>query len=256
MVPLRCRPLISPTAFIARSSPGCPCRPSGRAGSGPPGQPSAHDLRRVAALLHRRGRHAGEGIWPPCPSETRTMSPSTNTSGWPGSVRSRLHATRPTRSRGAPDARARVAASGDAETPAAQMIVRVSRRSCRRRSPARSRPAGRRPSPGGRCARSRPASRAAASPSRTGSGERGEDALGALDQDDARASFGSMWRKSWRTVSRAISAIWPASSTPVGPAPTTTNVSQARCSSGSGSASAASNCRACAAAAPARPPAT
>ena len=42
-----------------------------------------------------------------------------------------------------------------------------------------------------------------------------------------RAERVSAARKSRRSVSRAISAIWPASSTPVGPAPTTTNVSQA-----------------------------
>ena len=41
-------------------------------------------------------------------------------------------------------------------------------------------------------------------------------------------SRGSTVRKSRRRVSRASSAIWPAISTPVGPAPTTTNVSQAR----------------------------
>ena len=42
-----------------------------------------------------------------------------------------------------------------------------------------------------------------------------------------RPARGSMLRKSSRSVSRASSAIWPAISTPVGPAPTTTNVSQA-----------------------------
>ncbi len=52
---------------------------------------------------------------------------------------------------------------------------------------------------------------------------------------------GSIERKSRRRVSRAISPIWPASSTPVGPAPTTTNVSHAARPSGSSSASAASN---------------
>ena len=42
------------------------------------------------------------------------------------------------------------------------------------------------------------------------------------------ASRGSMWRKSWRTVSLAISPSAPASSTPVGPPPTMTKFSQAR----------------------------
>ena len=40
-----------------------------------------------------------------------------------------------------------------------------------------------------------------------------------------------MRRKSWRSDCRAISASAPASSTPVGPAPTMTNVSRRRCAS-------------------------
>ena len=47
--------------------------------------------------------------------------------------------------------------------------------------------------------------------------------------------------KSRLSVSRASSAIWPAISTPVGPAPTTTKVSQAARRCGSASISAASN---------------
>ena len=43
-----------------------------------------------------------------------------------------------------------------------------------------------------------------------------------------RDARGSMWRKSRSSVWRAISAIAPASSTPVGPPPTITNVSHAR----------------------------
>ena len=52
---------------------------------------------------------------------------------------------------------------------------------------------------------------------------------------------GSIVRKSRGSVSRASSAIWPAISTPVGPAPTTANVSHFARFSGSGSISAASN---------------
>jgi len=51
----------------------------------------------------------------------------------------------------------------------------------------------------------------------------------------------SMERKSPRRVLRASSAIWPAISTPVGPAPTTTKVSSARRLAGTGSVSASSN---------------
>ena len=52
------------------------------------------------------------------------------------------------------------------------------------------------------------------------------------------ASAGLMLRKSCRSVSLAISPSAPASSTPVGPAPTITNVSQARRSAASVSRSA------------------
>ena len=55
-----------------------------------------------------------------------------------------------------------------------------------------------------------------------------------------RASRGSIARKSRRRVSRAISPSDPASSTPVGPPPTSTNVIQARRRSSSASRSAAS----------------
>ena len=55
-------------------------------------------LRRVAALLHRHRRDAGQhGL--AVGSRTRTMSPSANTSGWPGSVRSGSTVTRPAPSR-------------------------------------------------------------------------------------------------------------------------------------------------------------
>ena len=53
--------------------------------------------------------------------------------------------------------------------------------------------------------------------------------------------FVSAERKSRRSASWASSAICPAISTPVGPAPTTTNVSQLWRRSGSVSTSAASN---------------
>ena len=58
-----------------------------------------------------------------------------------------------------------------------------------------------------------------------------------------RAVRGSMARKSPCSVSRASSPIWPAISTPVGPAPTTTNVISVARASGSLSISAASNAR-------------
>ena len=57
------------------------------------------------------------------------MSPSANTSGWPGSVRSGSTATLPARSSSAPVSSPRRVASRDAETPAAQMTVRAGMRS-------------------------------------------------------------------------------------------------------------------------------
>ena len=78
-------------------------------------------------------------------------------------------------------------------------------------------------------------------------GEGRQDAVQRLDEQDARRSLGSMVRKSPRR-SRAISAIWPAISTPVGPAPTTTKVSSSAWRAGSASSSAASKAlRICAA---------
>ena len=59
------------------------------------------------------------------------MSPTTNTSGWPGSVRSGLTPIRPARSSGAPDCSASVLPSGLACTPAAQILVTATIRSVR-----------------------------------------------------------------------------------------------------------------------------
>ena len=57
------------------------------------------------------------------------MSPTANTSGWPGSVRSGSVAMRPARSTSAPLCSASIAASGEACTPAAQTTVRAAMRS-------------------------------------------------------------------------------------------------------------------------------
>ena len=63
-----------------------------------------------------------------------------------------------------------------------------------------------------------------------------EHSIGGLDQQDAAAPRDRPRRSRRASVSRASSPIWPAISTPVGPAPTTTNVSQAAVTSGSVSA--------------------
>ena len=133
----------------------------------------------------------------------------------------------------APVARPSAPASSEAITPAAQMTVRArdalaspsprrcvtAARRCRRRSARQQRhaellerPLGLAESDGGKAVSTRRPSRRA-----------------------ARAPVpGSIARKSRRSVSRAISAICPAISTPVGPAPTTTKVSQRRALRGVG----------------------
>ena len=60
------------------------------------------------------------------------MSPIANTSGWPGRVQSSRTTIRPARSHVAPLASASRAASGEACTPAAQILVRAARRSASR----------------------------------------------------------------------------------------------------------------------------
>ena len=124
-----------------RSSPGCPCRGSGtgRRLAGP--QPRADDLRRVAALLHRHRRDAGKRLRSPSRRGRCTMSPSANTSGWPGQGQVGLDddAARPgrPRRRSAPPSRL---ARSDAFTPAAQITVRAGIARALRPAPAPSPP--------------------------------------------------------------------------------------------------------------------
>ena len=91
------------------------------------GEPAlAPTRRRVAALLHRDGRDAGQVLDARRPADfTRTMSPSASTSGCPGSVRSGSTVTRPARSVSAPAASARRPATLAAATPAAHTTVRA-----------------------------------------------------------------------------------------------------------------------------------
>ena len=168
------------------------------------------------------------------------MSPSANTSGCPGSVRSgRRSRALPGRvPRRSARPACREARGGDAgrpddgaagivsDAPPASSIVTFSPsmpttvRPVRTVTPSRSSDRSAfADSEGGKVVRTR----SAASTSRM------------------RAVRGSIARKSCRRVSRASSPIWPAISTPVGPAPTTTKVSHAARSAGSGSPSAASN---------------
>ena len=152
------------------------------------------------------------------------MSPTTKTSGCPGTVRSGSTCTRPARSRPAPDCSAICRPSGLACTPAAQTLVRASMRLEPPSGPLTVMPVAstsvtivpRRTSTPIAVSRRR-----AASPSR--SPKVGSTASAASSRM-MRACRGSMRRKSLRRVRWASSAIWPAISTPVGPAPTTTKV--------------------------------
>ena len=73
------------------------------------------------------------------------------------------------------------------------------------------------------------------------SSEKDPRTRGARSTSTIRADAGSMRRNSDRSVLRTRMAIAPAISTPVGPAPTRTNVSRSRWRLGSSSASACSN---------------
>ena len=132
------------------------------------------------------------------------------------------------------DARAPVSspsspASGEAATPAAQMTVRAARRSGAPSASSTVTPLG--VDVGDRVAderRRRRAARASATAFAESDGGKLVSTRSAASTSRMRAVRGSIARKSRRSVSRASSAIWPAISTPVGPAPTTTNVSQVR----------------------------
>ena len=97
-----------------RSSPCCRGRDSGTGAAAVPRCARMMFARGVRAHLHRDLRHARAAACRSAPSSD-ARSPITNTSGWPGIVRSGWTSTRPARSSGTPS----VAPSGDAATPAA-----------------------------------------------------------------------------------------------------------------------------------------
>ena len=166
----------------------------------------------------------------------------TNTSGWPGTVRSASTAMRPERSLVAPRTSATRRAKGTASTPAVQSTVRVAK--------CWSGP----PSLGEMVMPSRRTSvtctpRCISTPSRSSVRVALPDSPGAKllssrsppSNSSTRASVGLMLWNSLASARVAISRIWPASSTPVGPPPDTANVSQASRSGPAGSVSAISN---------------
>ena len=158
------------------------------------------------------------------------MSPSASTSGWPGQGQVGLHghAAGPVDlDAGSPRELRRPAR--EAVTPAAQIAVRAATRSTVAvRGPDRDRVgvdvdhrvAGERLTPS--------FSSAARRLRRKRLGEGGQHAVGRPRRAARARSRVSAERKSRRSASWASSAICPAISTPVGPAPTTTNVSQLR----------------------------
>ena len=168
-------------------------------------------------------------------------SPTTNTSGWPGTVRSGPTRTRPLRSVSAPVAAATLRPNDEARTPAAQSTVWAWISSV---------------SPVGVSTRTRPSSTSTTlvfvrttTPSlsswRRAEAERPGGKVASTrsiaSTSTMRASCGLIDRKSLRSVSLAISPSAPASSTPVGPPPIRTKVIHAARSTGSASRSAASN---------------
>ena len=84
-----------------------------------------------------------------------------------------------------------------------------------------------------------PFERAGARPRSASRGKAGST-RGPASTSTMRASRGSMLRKSWRSATRASSAMAPAISTPVGPPPITTKVRRRRRASGRVAASACS----------------
>ena len=133
-----------------------------------------------------------------------------------------------THAAGAIERHAERAPSGDALTPAAHSTVPASMLS--RRPPTR--PWRRWPLPARSCA---PARRDAAAPlRRTHAAPRGNASRMSAPPSSRmiRARCGWIDRNSCASVCRAISASAPASSTPVGPPPTTTNVSHRSCARG------------------------
>ena len=189
-------------------------------------------MLRAAALPSWIAAGARPGTSPRPGSSRCAMSPITNASGWPGIERSGCTCTRPARSSGTPSERPRL----DAWTPAAQKTLLASMR-----SPPALTPAASIPVTAEEVRTSTPSVRRSSSAWRERSSAKAGSTRGPASSSTTRALRGSMRRKSRTRTVRLMSAMAPASSTPVGPPPTTTKVSSARCAPGSGEFSAASN---------------
>ena len=157
----------------------------------------------------------------------RAESPTTKTCGCSASASVGCVVTRPARSSGTPSERA----SGDAATPAAHRTVCAGMRLVRQcTTPCSSICVTALPGDAPR----RRVARATAARARAASRETCRARAGPPSTSRMRADSGWMLRKSCGSDWRAISASAPASSTPVGPPPTMTNVSSRRCFAGVG----------------------
>ena len=204
-------------AAAGRSWRASPCRGSGTGRGGSPRSARRDVSRRVPPICIAAGATPGTGS--PSLVERGEVADHERLRA-PGQREVRAHPHAP----GAVELRRRACgASGDACTPAAHSTVRAAMRSApishaRRRRCRVTRAPVRTSTPSAsswRCARSRELLRV------------GRQDPRARPRRGRRArSRGSMRRKSRASVCRAISASAPASSTPVGPPPTTTKVSQ------------------------------
>ena len=169
-----------------------------------------------------------------------TMSPIANTSGWPLSVRSGSTWIRPALSSSAPLPRASSLPSSDAVTPAAQITVLAGMCRCSPSEPTVS-PSASISVTGALSSTSTPRWRRSFSARLLRLWGNAPSTFGVASNSSTWALLGSISRYSPRSTRWASSAIWPASSTPVGPAPTTANVNHAWRSAGSDCCSAISN---------------
>ena len=208
------RPTAAPRGRSSRASP---CRGSGTAAAARRAALRAHVRRGVIAHLHRRrgdARHRRAVLL-----ERREVADHEDLAGDPATVRSGCTRTRPARSSGAPSERAE-RRGRDARRPRARSARRSARR--RRDTPSASTPRHREP-----VRTSTPsASSCAVRLADRSSGYAGRTRGPAFEQDDARArpdrcagsrapACGARSRRARRPARR-----------PVGPPPTTTNVSQ------------------------------
>ena len=201
-----------------RSWRACPCRGSGTGGSGRPAQ-RADDVRRPRARPPGSppGRRPGTGR-PSCSSDATVADDEDGRRARERSeIRLDQHAA------GAVERHAERARERRGRPPRPP-TARCARRGARRRAGPRRASTCVTGAPAG--PRTPSASSWQRSPSRTARLGKGREHARPASTRTTRASVGSMWRKSRASVWRAISASAPASSTPVGPPPMTTKVSQ------------------------------